>query len=499
MSKVANKLERVISFGGVDAKNDDLLLSAFEDHEAYKAALSFSKFLIIGRKGSGKSAIFKKITCDNRMNVIADGYAFSDYPWEYHERQKQSGVPEEECYRESWKYFINLMICRSILNSRGDAYLEGDAKGAFSEIERFVEDTYGSKKPSLNQVFTPGIKIRLSGALELAGIKLGLKVIDIANLPKYYSEINRNIFECILRYFSSIDKYIYLCFDELDIGFDPINTDYRNRLVGLIRAAKFSNDQFRSKRVKGAVILLLRDDIWHTLRFEDKNKYTQEHVSEIFWSKEDGPHCIKRLMERRFREVLGPGASWNLVFNESRSMARFQSKYDYICERGFLRPRDVIQYCNEVLKQYRHEKNIHGLDNEGFDNELVRKAEEAYSRYFMLELEDELHKHSQSYERYFEVLKDLSNVVFSREDFCQAWNERRSLFDNGETPERALESLFEFSIIGFLATGGRCAGSKYVWHYLEPRVRFNRDAKTYQVHMGLRSEFDLKLYARRRR
>ena len=68
-----------------------------------------------------------------------------------------------------------------------------------------------------------------------------------------------------------------------------------------------------------------------------------------------------------------------------------------------------------------------------FDNEVVRAAEVPYSRYFIQELEDELHKHSTSYERYFEVLKGLYNVGFSREEFDRAWNERRTLFDDEET------------------------------------------------------------------
>jgi hypothetical protein len=69
------------------------------------------------------------------------------------------------------------------------------------------------------------------------------------------------------------------------------------------------------------------------------------------------------------------------------------------------------------------------------------------------------------------------------------------MFDDEETPQKALEALFDFSVIGFLATGGRGAGSRYIWRYLEPRARFNGDAKTYQIHLGLKNEFDLK-YAR---
>ncbi|HDG7926518.1 TPA: hypothetical protein PCL06_001422 [Klebsiella quasipneumoniae] len=43
-------LALVDSFGGTDADNDDILLKAFEDHEAYQDILKFKKFLVIGKK-----------------------------------------------------------------------------------------------------------------------------------------------------------------------------------------------------------------------------------------------------------------------------------------------------------------------------------------------------------------------------------------------------------------------------------------------------------------
>lgn len=489
------KLRDVQTFGGIDASSDRILLQAFEDHSAYKAALDFSRPIILGRKGAGKSAVFKKITSDDRDEVASSGFTFSDYPWEHHGQQKQSGVPVEECYRESWKYFISLMLCKLILKRRDRISSEPAAQTAASDIQNFVVDSYGTMDPALTRVFTPGQKIKLSGKINFWGVGAEAKTIDIEHLPRFYAEINHNVLDAILRCIPREQKF-YICFDELDIGFDPRNQDYLQRLIGLVRAAKYTNDRLRQENVSGAVVILLRDDIWHTLRFEDKNKLTQDQMSEIRWSKEDGPHCIKRLMERRFNEVLGssPTVPWDQLFVESRQMARFQTKYDFICERGFLRPRDMIQYCNEVLRVFKSKHN-----DTGFDNEVVRAAEVAYSRYFMQELEDELHKHSKSYERYFEVLKGLSNVGFSRDEFDRAWDARKTMFDDGETPERALEALFEFSVIGYLATGGRGAGSKYVWRYLEPRVRFNADAKTFQVHLGLKNEFDLKLYARTRK
>ena len=54
-------LLKIENFGAIDADNDELLLDCFEDHEAYLNILNLKKYLIIGKKGSGKTAIFKKM------------------------------------------------------------------------------------------------------------------------------------------------------------------------------------------------------------------------------------------------------------------------------------------------------------------------------------------------------------------------------------------------------------------------------------------------------
>jgi hypothetical protein len=84
-------LQTVENFGGTDADNDDLLLKAFEDHQAYLDILSRKRHLIVGRKGSGKTAIFKKLITTHSHDFFAYGHTFSDYPWHYHERQARVG------------------------------------------------------------------------------------------------------------------------------------------------------------------------------------------------------------------------------------------------------------------------------------------------------------------------------------------------------------------------------------------------------------------------
>lgn len=76
----------VQDFGAVDADNDPLLFDSFEDHEAYQSARRRTHFLIVGRKGSGKTAIFKKLLEIKDPAYFCFGHTFSDYPWQYHDK-----------------------------------------------------------------------------------------------------------------------------------------------------------------------------------------------------------------------------------------------------------------------------------------------------------------------------------------------------------------------------------------------------------------------------
>src|ERR1035438_3135602 len=103
-------------FGAIDADNDDLLLECFEDHEAYLDVRSRQRFVIVGRKGSGKTAIFKKLLVIGKSSYFCFGHTFSDYPWHYHDKQARIGIPDFDKYTHSWKYLILLTLAKIILN-----------------------------------------------------------------------------------------------------------------------------------------------------------------------------------------------------------------------------------------------------------------------------------------------------------------------------------------------------------------------------------------------
>lgn len=104
------------AFGSIDALQDDLLFSCFQEHEAYNALINYSKFLAIGKKGAGKTAIFKMIIQQSDPEVFTVGYNLSDYPWHHRALQAKNDVPENEKFIQSWMYLMLIAIAKIIIN-----------------------------------------------------------------------------------------------------------------------------------------------------------------------------------------------------------------------------------------------------------------------------------------------------------------------------------------------------------------------------------------------
>ncbi|MFD3880835.1 P-loop ATPase, Sll1717 family [Streptomyces microflavus] len=482
-------ISEVENFGAIDADADDLLRECFQDHSAYVAAKKQKKFLILGRKGSGKTAIFKRILTERHPNEFSYGHSFDDYPWQHHDLQAQVGVPEERRYFHSWKYLTLIGLAKVLLNSDQSQPWSDDSFESVQALEDFVVDSYGSRDPDVRQLFSPEKELRLKSVLKVPFFELSGERVRVRELPPHIQEVNRAIQEHVLRALNPNNSY-YICFDQLDLGFVKSQESYSQRLVGLILAAR---DLFLVARERGKklnVVVFLRDDIYQDLQFEDKNKITENFTSLVQWNESGSGLTLKKLMESRFTNVLGSGGDpvipWEDVFDETREMPSRQTKYKHICDRTFLRPRDMIKFCNEVLEQY---KSPLFAARGQFDNEAVHEARSGYSGYLLNELDDEIAKHVPQYKEYLEVVKELGAMQFSLVDFSAAWSRRSTLADI--SAKVGLSQLFEFSVVGYLKPGGRGGGSEYVWRYRDPRARFNATSEVFRIHAGFKEALDL--------
>ena len=490
-------LRDVSNFGGTDADEDALLLQSFEDHPAYLQILAHERFCILGRKGSGKTAIFKKMLKDRRPDTFAFGHTFSDYPWHHHDKQRRSGVPEEQCYLHSWTYLCLVSLAKILLNQDNSQPFNDETLPHLERIERFILDSYGTRDPDVTQIFSPVHKLRFSGdvGVDWKIFKASTKIesIEMQYLPTIAPEVNSNLRRSVVACLNPENHY-YVLFDQLDLGFSREDTSYSLRLIGLLLAAKELNVLARDEGKKLTVGIFLRDDIYSVLRFEDKNKITENFSASVYWDHGPNHRTLKDLMEKRFKVVLQSDApvKWDQIFDEEHQMTGRQSKYHYMRDRTFLRPRDMIKFCNETLDAYK--ANAGGSDQ--FNNKNVLDAQSQYSDYLYRELEDEIHKQIPNYEFYVEVVKNLEALQFTRQDFLDAWDKRKSLLSGNDNPDLAMKQLYDFSLIGYYSPGGGGGGAEYIWKYRDQKSTFNENATQFRVHPGFKDVLGLKKFVR---
>lgn len=491
--------DNVTGFGGIDADTDPLLDNCFETHKAYMDARSHAKTVILGRKGSGKTAIFRQFRKIEDTNTHVVGHVFSDYPWHHHAKQKQAGVPEEHCFVSSWEYLIYVALAEILFHRDKSQPWSSDAKEHMTVISNFIIDTYGSTTPELANIFSPVMEVKLKAEfgidLKLLHGKVSGEAVPMAHLPLVVSEINKQLQRRTIASANPSNNY-FVCFDELDLGFSLAGEDYKLQLTGLIVAARKINAAARQAGKNLSIIIFLRDDIYNTLHFEDKNKITVSSVSLIEWDVETSGPSLKSLAEKRLGETLGipQEGSWDQVFDETKEMTGHQTKYRHITDRTFLRPRDIIQFLNEVLRVHRIN---HADPATQVNNKDVIDARPRYSQYLLSELDDEIRKHHPNYETYLEVFRTVGSLQFTLQDLENACQKRPDLLLEDIKPLQMLSQLFEFSIVGFYKPGGRgFGGADYVWRHKDRRIEFDERATSFRIHPGFMEVLGLKKFTR---
>lgn len=114
---MAVDIKAIREFGRIDAESEDLLREFFIKTEAYARVEDQEHIVVIGRKGTGKTAIYEIILERPAAlsNVFATGLKFRDYPWGIHEEIKDTDAAPVERYTHSWAFPILVELAKLVL------------------------------------------------------------------------------------------------------------------------------------------------------------------------------------------------------------------------------------------------------------------------------------------------------------------------------------------------------------------------------------------------
>lgn len=469
-------LRAVDTFGDVAAE-DDSVLEYFLSTEAAARLERRESFLVLGRKGSGKTALVRHFSESMGGPGLAKSLNLRNYPWNFHAQKIDSGASEIEAYVASWRYLICVELA-SLLLAAGYARSSTESK----VLTQFLDDNYGGITPELSVLLRPK-SLRLSKASfepVVLGNKLGSVSLERSNADTGFGLELDALSKSILGSVTSLSDRIgidalSLHIDELDHGLGQLDESKKLMLVGLVLAVRSLRIDTRSSVVSVNPVIYLRSDLWEELDFSDKNKISQTHAVHIEWSDES----LKSLVEARLSAKLGRVVSWDDVV-DGELMRGSQSKWNHLLARTFLRPRDVIKFLNESLAEAKSRDE----DPLIFINKDIVGARDAYSGYLKKELDDEILPHWPFWSEALQACSAISTITFDKDVFGKEYSARKSKKNVIDTDE-ALELLYSFSVIGYDRRSGY-GGSSWAFQYSDPQAGWDRSATRFKVHLGLK-------------
>ncbi len=470
-------IEKVV-FGELSAESEKNLAGYFVDTGVLAKLAVGHRQLVIGRKGSGKTALFRLATPSTLQHVQVVEVEFDQYPWEFHRQLKQAGMMAESAYEASWRFLLLLLMAKEWAQV-GPPVCRSDAEKLVRQI---VPDPHRGFWASLLSRAKNPTKIGLPVGAIAGHASVSLGSIDLGKEDAIHAVGAMSVHLGALTSLAQRaypDHPIVIKVDRLDDGWDA-SMDSQALIIGELKAARTLTQLLQRPSMPAPVITFLRSDIYELIRFNDKNKMANS-IERLEW-----PNArLVDVLIKRIAASLGVNSSdaWSAAFSdaEMRQRAKPQS---YVLRRTMARPRDVIAFaihCRDCALANKH------LIVETQD---IYEAEGKYSQHLMDELSDELHKQKPELDRLLDTLRQLGRMTFSLDDWTDAVRRGTPTLTDVEAREQ-LAVLYEASVVGVARIGGNKGGSKLVFNYAAPQVKPDFGGRL-GVHPGLKKALQLK-------
>lgn len=474
------------SFGFADAEKEfsrsiDIIENAYYDPNDYvEKIINGYHFLVMGRKGVGKTALGAKIESVSQKNNMFTVYRINLSDFDYSTFRKLGSAKEGGGfkYTTSWKSILLLALYKHLSDIEFEGYDKIDLLEMIEKLKKLglIPDT------NLTKVVKIIAKNGFNVSIPLVG-ELGKDSAEKEVVVKSASEISEVLTEVLLNSDILLPKIIIII-DGLD---DVLRLKTKNLEIvsGLLRTCDYLNELFIKQNFKIKFVLLARKDIIGACNDPDLNKITRDSGLEIEWvqntNDEMNASSLMEIVKLRFdnSSVDGKSIAWTDVFMNKATKRK--TSWKYLLENTLQRPRDIIQFLVECQKLY---PELEKLDSEEFLFAMGKYSE----NYFYEELKNELSGFvpDEHTEKLSMIFSALGKTAFT-------YNEWLGMVEvtllNEEQLKHMLYVLFERGYVGQLRL--RHGEVFPVFKYREPFEHMILGDK-FILHNGLRRVFNLR-------
>lgn len=468
-------------FGFADAEKEytrvpEIFESAFYDPgNTVDKLINKHYFMLIGRKGVGKSAVKAKIQslASHSNDMYALPMQLNDFEFSTFSKTKvDKYVTGTQKYKDSWD-FILLLMSYKFLYQRLEITEAEEFTGMINLLERLGFPLEIGYRKDVNRLS----KLKLGVNVKIFDIEFekefGTKPISYL---ERISTINEKLLSVLSRVWLDNKKFLIL----ID-GLDDILRYKKNQLEilsSLIRSVDYLNDKMLTMGIKIKIILFIREDIVNNVTDPDLNKIKRDGAIVLNWNNrlED----LKSIVNLRFKYsgVLDDELSsyWEKLFPRT---IRNKNSWTYILDHTLYKPRDILQFLKSCQELY--------PNNSKLSYSEIRNALKTYSReYFIEEMKNEITGFIN--DEYINTLPSVFQKIgersFSFIEFSRMMEEQGMSKSVSEADIKyLLLLLFEAGYIGHLLPNTR-SGKSVIFKYRNANSQIDYSQK-FLIHKGL--------------
>jgi hypothetical protein len=329
--------------------------------------------LVIGRKGSGKTAIFydvrQRAGRGNERLVLdlkPEGHQFTHLK-DFVLERVAPGLREHTMVA-FWNYILLCELARKALDKdRNIARVDPDRYQRYKRLAEIYEHHDSGWDADFSQ--------RLVRQLDRIATQLG--GLDVKQIGSRLTEIIyrgdlRELTEAVSEYLRTKES-VWILVDNLDKGWPVRGTSETDMLIvrALLDASRKMQRQLEHDEIELKFLVFLRSDIYEHLIREtpDKGKDT---AIQLDW---EDTEAFEEIVRRRIHSSTG----LNLPFRElwpriCDPLIGHQDSFAYFAERTLMRPRDLLQFLNAAIGVA-----VNRGHNRILSDDIIQ-AEKSYSR-----------------------------------------------------------------------------------------------------------------------
>ena len=387
------KLLSKISVGDPTAENEMADLGDYYlETDEFIRALRGEVNLVVGRKGTGKTALFIQLRDAKRAipsNVVIDlkpeGYQLVKL--KEHVLTFMTEGAQQHLITAFWEYLLVLEIIHKILESDKIIHMRDHR---LTQPYNNLKELYGINDLSYEGDFSERlIKLCNSLANECKNLNKdkeeGVSITSAAITEVLYRHDFKQLLQALEGYLKMKGEG-WLLFDNIDKGWSVGGIDETDTFIlrCLIDASRKLERDLRKRGIDFHSITFIRDDVYHLL-MDRSSDYGKEMRVSLDWSDGD---VLGKLLEKRISTSLEDNEidtkTSQLWLKMAVSHYDGVSSLDYMIERSLMRPRNLLKIFKHCLSY------AIKLDHERIEIDDISRGLRAYSQDLLIDVDREL-------------------------------------------------------------------------------------------------------------